>query len=153
MFYKHLLFDSGGNFFFVSPITCPWKATCFSSQSAGYSGKAKFFYADWTCSSQSLSLSLSLTHAHAHARTRELALKRCCMMCDMTGSCSLYFIVLHVIGSSSAQTQQFLFLCLINVHAWGHWKIFGWSLHLSTSVFVPSTFVHLPARMNFLAAL
>lgn len=74
--------------------------------------------------------------------------------CDLASSHALWFIVSH--GTS---TQVFLFhhtdleisfSTFDHIHAWGHWKSFGWSLHLSASTLVASTFVCLLLHTNFL---
>jgi hypothetical protein len=69
----------------------------------------------------------------------------CTNLCDVSGSCALYFIAScnwnSKSFSSSTETQHFPIIILGNILAWGQWKITGWSLHLSAPDFVVSTFV------------
>jgi len=98
--------------FVFSTTTCYWKATSFSSESAGNFWQNKVLL-------QRLNPLLNIIHMHKPV----LSFQKGHTQRDLASSCVLYF-VLHIISIPvfllSAQTQQFPFLILRNESAVGN---------------------------------
>ena len=136
MFYQHLLFDSGGNPPHVQPHVPEKQHASPRSLLA--------ILAKQSSSMQAELVSPNYTHTNPSWPWNGAS--------DVWSGRFLYFILYCLACNwlfKCTNSTISLFL-LINVHAWHHWKIFVWSLHLSTSVFVPSTFVHCPQEWSFL---
>lgn len=133
--------------FFQSPIAHHWQATSYSSKSAGNFWQSKVLLQD--CKP------IPPHHMHTPNNAGHEILP-----CDVWFGKFPHFIFYYIacklalcFFSSSVQTQQFTFLILGNIHAWGYWKTFGWSLfyQLLFCSFHLCSFAS--ATMNFLAAL